>query len=130
MDSATVQREEWGLLYRELLAVLPAHGREDPFGNGDYWLVDDNYSSTQHKICATRPSFVTRPMVKAVQRLLQGRRLHWEVLVSLDFKDAKRHPDDLGILVSAHRIDENWNRERMRKTYGNDFQWDLRSVDD
>jgi len=129
MNPAAVQREEWQLLYHELQAALSKFGREDPFGGGDYWVVDDNYSTPQHKVCVTRPSFITRPMAKTVQRLLQGRKLRWEVLVSLDIKDSNRHPDDLGILVTAHQIDEKWNHDRMRKTYGNAFHWDLRAID-
>jgi hypothetical protein len=129
MDAAAIQLKEWDALYCELQDALSKFGREDAFGDGDYWIVDDNYSSPQHKVCVHQVSFITLPMVTAVQRLLRGRQLRWEVLVVFDFHDPQRHPDDHGLTITAHQVVEHLSQDRMRKTYGTAFHWGLRAID-
>ena len=129
MHREDAQSREWDAIYSSLQDALSKFGREDPLGDGDYWIVDDNYGSPQHKVCVYKASFLTRPMVTAVQRALQDRGLRWEVLFSFDDSDTRRHPEDLGITVQAHTVIEHWHPERMRQSYGSEFQWNMRAVD-
>ncbi len=129
MNRDEIQDREWEALYKALCSTLAVFGREDAFGEGDYWVVDDNYGTPQHKVCVHRTSFLTSPMAMAVQRLLRGHALRWEILFSLDGDDSRRNADDLGITVREHEIIEHWNRERMRGTYGSDFQWGIQAIE-
>jgi hypothetical protein len=124
MDSDSVQQQEWRDLYIDLRAMLASHGIEDPFGDADYWLVDDNYGSQQHKVCVTRVSFITRPLCREAQRLIRRYSLSWEILFSLE---NRVNEDDLGVTVTQSRIDEHWNARRMADQYGTDFRWNLSS---
>jgi len=121
--SETVQGQEWQALYKELTALLERHGKQDAHGNGDFWIVDDNYGSAQHKVCVTRLRFLTRPIAANVQRLLRKYTLGWEVLFSLDDEKMRPTPDDLGISVRKTEIREFWSSERMRKAFGAEFRW-------
>src|SRR6185436_12815194 len=123
-----MQSCEWDATYKALKLILAQFGREDPIGGGDYWIVDNNYGPPQHKVCVHKASFLTRPMVAEVQRALQDRELRWEVLFSFDDDDTRRHPDDLGLSVTAHTVTEHWNPDRMRHSYGADFQWNMRAI--
>jgi hypothetical protein len=38
----------WNDLYGRIVALLRQHGHEDPCGDGDYWVVDDNYGWRRH----------------------------------------------------------------------------------
>ena len=117
------QGQEWKALYAELQALLGKHGKEDPYGNGDFWVVDDNYGSLQHKVCVFEVSFITRPLALEVQRVLRKHSLSWEVLFSFDKADARRDPNDLGVSVHKAKIEECWNVERMEKAFGAEFRW-------
>jgi hypothetical protein len=120
-----LQAKEWEALYAELSALLESHGTQNPIGDGDFWIVDDNYGSPQHKVCVTRLPFLTRPVAIEVQRILRKYSLPWEVLFSLDKAELRPTENDLGVLVRKSDILEHWSAERMKKTFGKDFRWGL-----
>ena len=119
------QTKEWEALYQELTTLLEKHGTQNPIGDGDFWIVDDNYGSAQHKVCVARVSFLTRPLAGEVQRLLRKYSLAWEVLFSLDKAELRPTENDLGVLVRKSDIKECWSAERMKKAFGNEFRWGL-----
>ncbi|MET3442954.1 hypothetical protein ABIC94_003743 [Variovorax paradoxus] len=75
--------DEWQTLYRSLGATLSRFGEEDAYGKGDYWIVDDDYGDTSHKVCVSRLAFITPELVAAVQRSLSDVP-HWRVLLQVD----------------------------------------------
>ena len=119
------QPHEWNALYLELRGVLASHGREGPFGNGEFWLVDDNYGSPQHKVCVFRVAFLTQPLCREVQRVIRKYSLAWEVIFAFDFDDGRRGADDFGVTVTKSHVEACWDAERMAHVYGTDFRWTL-----
>lgn len=82
---------EWQALYVSLLAVLMRHGVHDPFGDGDFFLIDDDYGSAQHKIeCASESAF-TPALVEEIQKLLEPLERPWEVIVALPATRGNEH---------------------------------------
>ena len=122
-DHDELQAREWQLLYAELTTVLECHGKQNPAGDGGFWIVDDNYGSPQHKVCVNQVSFLTRPIAVEVQRLLRKYSLGWEVLFSLDRPALRPTENDLGVLVRKTDIQEHWSVERMQKAFGGAFRW-------
>lgn len=125
MEFLSVQETEWDALYADLNAILSAHGREDPFGKADYWLVDDNYGSPQHKVCVTQISFLTRSLCRECQRLIRRYSLPWEILFSLE---NRVNESELGVTVTKSSMDEYWNAERLAEQHGRSFRWNLTKV--
>lgn len=125
MDFDELQNEEWTKLYDELQQLLARHGREDAFGEGDFWVVDDNYGSPQHKVCVSRASFLTKIMASEVQQKIRTYSLPWEVIFAFDPRDERLDSADLGILVRKTDIQEHWDTGRMKRLLGNDFRWCL-----
>jgi hypothetical protein len=124
MDTnVTLQESEWQSLYFELGHILAATGRENAFGDGDFWIIDDNYGSFQHKVCVTQVAFLTPEIAASVQRLLTARYPKWEVLFSLDGPSIRPTPDDMGITVRASGVKEFWSRRRMAKAHFGEFRW-------
>jgi len=119
------QEQEWDALFSELTVLLERHGTQDPFGDADFWIVDDNYGSPQHKVCVHRISFLTRPLALEVQRALRKYSLAWEVLFSLDKAELRPTENDLGILVRKADVQEYWSVERMQKAFASQFRWGL-----
>jgi hypothetical protein len=73
--------EEWQKLLEELTAELGCVGKNDAFGDGDYWIVDDDWGGHHQKICITRPSFFSKDFTSRVQELLKRRFPNWGVFV-------------------------------------------------
>jgi hypothetical protein len=117
--------EEWQALYAELTSLLERHGKQDPFGDGDFWIVDDSWGSPQHKVCIFRLPFLTRPLALEIQRLIRQYSLPWEVLLSLDNPEHRPTPDDLGVTVRKADIEEAWSQDRMQRAFGSEFRWRL-----
>jgi hypothetical protein len=64
-------QEEWDSLYARLKTLLDSRGKSDAFGHGDFWIVDDNWGTPQHKVCIFQLGFLRPDLVREVQRLLQ-----------------------------------------------------------
>ena len=112
-----------GNLYVELIALLGKHGKQDAHGGGDFWVVDDNYGSPQHKVCVARVSFITRPVALEAQRVIRKYSLPWEILFSLDSPSLRPTPEDMGITVRKAAIEECWSADRMAQAFGENFRW-------
>jgi hypothetical protein len=123
MGYETRQVEEWESLYDALTNLLANYGKEDAFGNGDYFVVSDNYGTPQQKVCVGKVSFITRPLALDIQRLIRKYSLAWEVLLDFDPRDPRLNKEDFGITVRKADIEECWNAKRMSDTFGNEFRW-------
>ena len=41
---------EWRVLHDRITELLDRFGKKDPFGNGDCWLVDEDWGSYRQKL--------------------------------------------------------------------------------
>ena len=90
-DADSSERAEWTKIYELLLAVLTRHGVHDPFGDGDFYLVDDDYGSMQHKIECTSAAAFTPALTTEIQELLAPFEGEWEVVVALPTLSGSEH---------------------------------------
>lgn len=80
------REREWQHLHSDLASTLSQYGKSDPFGDGDFFLVDDDYGSYQHKVECTSEPFLQSSMLVAVQVLLSKYASPWEVIFVLTRK--------------------------------------------
>ncbi|MBL8523422.1 MAG: hypothetical protein JNN20_07025 [Betaproteobacteria bacterium] len=91
IDDQIEQYKEWESLFDELMAVLEKHGKHDAFGDGDYYLISDYYSSAQHKVECTSPLVFTPSLLVDVQGILKRYSRRWEVIFALPAIEGKDH---------------------------------------
>jgi hypothetical protein len=82
-ESQIQHSREWEALHSALSAVLSHFGKEDPYGNGDYWIVENDYGHPSHMVCVSQLAFITPELVSAVQQALKVAP-HWVVLLQVD----------------------------------------------
>ena len=106
VESSTTMPDlgRWSALYGRLLEELASHGRNDPFGDGDFFLVDDDYGSTQQKLEITSSGTFTLALVSGIQKVLAEFSDEWEVVVALPSIDGVAH----GYVVRATSCDEHF----------------------
>ncbi len=104
---------EWKELYDRLLALLSGKGRVG--SGGDFYLVDDEYGETAHKVEVLNFDLLTPELVREMQGLLQGLKNEWAVLVQPCFKDPPLKWHRGGLTVYADRVEEDWDRDLLRK---------------
>jgi hypothetical protein len=121
MDS---RDEQWAALYDALLKLLSASGKDDPFGKGDFWLLDDDWGDMpMQKVCVFRPEFLTRDLVAHVQALLRSGFADWGVIFDLSDMQEPRIEGARGIIVYQDRIEEDWDKDDLRSRLGDRFRF-------
>ncbi len=75
MSQQEPRAREWKLLYALLRSVMARGGTESPVGNGDFWLVDDDWGGHLQKVSVFRIGFITKRLVSDVQMLLDSQFL-------------------------------------------------------
>lgn len=117
-----VKSEEWKALYDRLVGILAHQGKNDPFGKGDFFLVDDEVGEPGHKIELSNPDVLTPAFLKDLQKALQGWRNDWYVVIQLAFDDASPDLDDAMLVVWKDHVDEVIDREQMKSVLGARFK--------
>jgi hypothetical protein len=63
--------QRWTALYQELLELLERFGKDHPSGEGDFWLVDDDWGGQHHKICIANQKFWSDDVKYSIQNILK-----------------------------------------------------------
>ena len=119
MDADLEQDTESRLPY--FSGLLESAGEPDPYGDGDYWLVDDNWGSRQHKLCVFRIEAITSVLIDEIRKILKPFRAEWEVLVALDLKDKRYTGGPEGMLIKAAGVEELWDRRLLKQQLGYEY---------
>jgi hypothetical protein len=102
----------WRSLYDTLSKALGSLGKENPYGEGDYWIVDDDYGDTAHKLCVTKLSFLGIQVIAAIQEALKP-LIGWRVVVQLEVEiDGTPLPSE-GIVIYSDHVEQHWDRARF-----------------
>lgn len=118
MDEA-LRQEEWDRLYAALRRIFGAVGTEDPI-HGDFWVVDDDWGNASQKVAIANVRVLTPMVVDAIRLELQRLSLPWAVVLHLE---PDGYDDLKGITVEADRVEEFWDKARLRSLFGDKFVW-------
>ena len=76
-----LREQRWVELYEELTSLMSKFGSENASGDGDYWVVDDDWGGRHQKICVTRHGFWSEKIREHVQQLLARSFPDWGIFV-------------------------------------------------
>jgi hypothetical protein len=111
-----LQDQVWSDLYRRIAGLLRKYGKEEPTGDGDYWVVDDNYGWRRHTI-----NFFTlkmlNPTIIAELRALLKDAAGWEIVVALDVPGKENEWPPMGVTIRNHEIIDGLRREYLPEPY-------------
>jgi hypothetical protein len=110
-------------LYASLEQLLGTRGTSNAFGKGDYWIVDDSWVPRSHKVCIFNIEFLTQQLAQEVQLLLKQKFLACQVWFQIEVVEPGVPIPLPGIRVFADRIEQDWDRDKMRSTFKNRFLW-------
>lgn len=95
------QEHEWVLLYERVAGYLRSLGTESPIGEGDYWLLDENWGQHLIRVEVQNLNLLVPPVVKGLQRLLSDYP-DWEIAMAVDVPGTEtRWPDSTRISHAA-----------------------------
>lgn len=105
----TANGGEWSSLYAAVRTQLRVLGTEDPYGNGEFWVVDDDYGDLSLKVCVHRKAFLTHSFLATVQATLASHP-NWRVVVQIEFPVEGVEPNSTGFVIHSDRVEEHWDR--------------------
>jgi len=110
------EHHEWKALYDRLSNVMREFGKEDPFGHGDYWIVDDDWSNRQQKILFNNLSLIQPTVIEALRRELQTFG-DWEIIVTIDVLKHENDWPDMGIRIRKDAVVDDLRRDSLPVEY-------------
>lgn len=109
----TDEREkEWANLYTIIRKSLGLLGTENAFGEADFWIVDDDYGGTAHKLCIHKLSFLRPQLITAIQKALKPFPA-WQVMIQLEIEIEGTPLPPEGIVIYSDRVEQHWDRTKF-----------------
>ena len=106
----------WRDLYRRIVGLLRHHGKEEPTGNGDYWVVDDDYGWRRHTINIFTLKMLNPKIVAALRDLLKNLP-GWEIVLALDVPGKEDAWPAMGLTIRTHEIIDGLRREHLPEPF-------------
>ena len=108
------QEQEWEALYQLIVATMAQWGVDNPFGKGDYLIVDDNYGWRRQKLEVQNLKMFKVEIIKALQALLTDFP-NWAIVMVVDIV-GKEHPS-MGVTIRAHEIIDGLLRKYLPEEF-------------
>lgn len=113
------QERDWKILHDEITRVLDRFGRKNAFGDGDYWLVDDNWGSRRHRLEFQNLDLFQIDILRQLQAVLAGYP-DWCITIQADAPGRETIRPGMGVIVYEGEIVDELQRdfppERFRDT--------------
>lgn len=106
------QDREWQTLYTRISETLDQFGRKDAFGNGDYWLIDDNWGARRHLLEIQNLDLLKPHVVKSLQSLLNDYP-DWEISAGVDVIKDNRNWPGMGLIIYSDEIIDKLERDYL-----------------
>lgn len=112
------QVESWHQLYERVLALLVQYGIDDPVGQGDYWVVEDNYGWNRIIIGVHNLKMLSPEIVNALRELLSDLP-KWEIVTYVDIPGKEKIWPKMGLTIRKHEIIDGLQRQLFPTEYQN-----------
>ncbi|QQS14397.1 MAG: hypothetical protein IPK81_09655 [Rhodospirillales bacterium] len=113
---------EWRRVYDAVREHLAPLGRDDAFGDGEYWVVEEDYGSREQIVCVFKLDFATPALFEMLREFLGGAFPDWAIVLKLELDPPDSDVVMKAVSITAHRIVEHWDREAMRRRFGARFK--------
>ena len=115
--------EEWLRLYGRLRSYLDEVGRDDGFGKGDFYLLEDNLGNNTQYLGINNIDIFTPSVVANLQKILTRSFPGWIIKVDLALVPPITDVSSEGMTIHADRIEEAWDKSNLRMQLGDRFKF-------
>ncbi len=110
------QGNTWALLYQRVCDVLSLFGTENAFGEGDYWVLDDNYGWRETHVEIHNLKML-EPAIVAQLRALAAKAPNWQVSIAVHVPETKPGWPAMGLIIRSHEIIDGLQRQYLPEPY-------------
>lgn len=104
------QERDWRTLHDAITATLDRFGRKDAFGEGDYWLVHDNWGRRSHQIEFQNLEMFKPHIIKALQDLLAPYP-DWYIAIGVAVPGKEDIWPGMGLIIYSDEIVDQLQRD-------------------
>jgi hypothetical protein len=106
----------WTKLYRRIVNLLRRYGKEDAIGEGDFWVVDDNYGWRRHTVYVNNLKLLSPNIVASLRSFLDNLP-DWAIVLSLDVPGKEKSWPPMGVTIRKHEIIDGLQREYLPESF-------------
>jgi hypothetical protein len=110
MNQTDNQVKQWMSLYKRVTKLLSRYGAEDPFGEADYLVVEDNYGWWRITIEVHNLKMLQPNIIESLRALL-SKLPNWEIVVAIDVPGKEKAWPTMGLTVRHHEIIDGLQRK-------------------
>ncbi len=111
------------MLYERLIHLFANLGTNDAYGNGQYYITEDNNGGSEQLIKIFELSLVNPYLVAEIQREVADLEMDWEVKLMLEMFDPEYTGKGESLSIFKNRIAEHWDKQRIKKEMSHAFLW-------
>lgn len=109
-------RGEWKRIYAALVALMSTRGTNDAFGEGDYWVVDDDYGNRELSIIVNNLGLISQELIGAIQSELADFE-KWVVRVGVVSLAPGTEWPEMEIVITRDQITDKLKREFLPQEF-------------
>jgi hypothetical protein len=106
----------WADLYQRIVNLLQQYGKEDAVGDGDFWVVDDNYGWRRHTIYINNLKLLSPIIVAALRGFLDSQP-DWAIVMVVNVPGSGKDWPPMGVTIRKHEIIDGLQREYLPDSF-------------
>jgi hypothetical protein len=113
-----IQGREWNELYSKLVTFFRERGRESATGDGDFWVLDDNYSDRwfTQMVYLFSLNLLDVAIIAELRQMLQELP-NWEIVLVVDIPEKEGEWPPMGLTIRRHEIIDGLSRDHLPEPY-------------
>ncbi len=115
-DWDSEQVDIWNRFYQEVADLLAKYGIENPIGDGDYWINEDNYGWRRISVGVQNLSLFRPEVVTALRGLLDAYP-DWEIAVAVDVLGTEKSWPLMGVTIRKREIVDGLQRQYLPEEF-------------
>jgi hypothetical protein len=108
----------WDMVYGRMLSFLQAYGKNDPFGKGQYFVIDDDYGPDFNKIEVHDLRMLAPDVISGLRSLLADLP-PWSITVAIDVDNLDPKRPMMGLTIRKHEIIDGLDRRYLPPEFAN-----------
>lgn len=115
-DEDQKQEEVWTQLHHAVTETLAQYGTKNAFGEGDYWINDDNYGWARIQVGIQNLNLY-RPAIVHELRSLLSDLPGWAITMAVDVVGKEKSWPLMGVTIRKHEIIDGLNRDILPEVF-------------
>jgi hypothetical protein len=117
-DEVLAQESAWAILHDRITKTLQHFGEKNPFGKGDYWLLDENWGRYRQELEVQNLKMLQPHIIKLLQALLADYP-KWEITVRVDVPGTENTWPGMGLIIFNDEIVDELRRDYLPAEFRN-----------